>query len=417
LFAEGEFRWLFWARATSLLGDGIAPVALAFAVLDLTGSATDLGFVLAARTLPMVVFLLAGGVWADRIPRQRLMMISDIGRFATQGTVAALLLTGSAQIWEIVALQILNGTATAFFNPASTGLTPQTVSRERLQQANALISLVSSTLGIAGPVMAGVLVATAGPGWALAVDSATFVGSAFFLFKLKLPATVTPLIRTRFLAQLSEGWREVRSRQWVWVSILDFMAIQLFFLPSFLVLGPLIAKTSLGGASAWAAIAAASGAGAVVGDLLSFRYRPRRPLLSMVCLFTLGLPTLVVLGFEAATVIIAPAAVLFGIGNSIANTLWFTALQQGVPEQALSRVSSYDWMGSTVLRPVGYAIVGPVAAMIGVRETLIGAALATGIAQVATLLAPSIRHFTVGHSSVSMVHAAAHDSGLVELPD
>jgi len=399
LLAEGEFRWLFFARATSLLGDGIAPIALAFAVLDLTGSASDLGFVLAARTVPMVVFVLVGGVWADRIPRQRLMMLSDLGRFTTQATVAALLLTGSARIWELLVLQAANGASTAFFQPAATALVPQTVGRERLQHANALLSLVSSTLGIFAPVIGGVLVATAGPGWAIAADAATFAGSAFFLLKLNVEAIAAATVRTRFLAELRGGWHEVRDRQWVWVSILDFMALQVFFLPAFYVLGPVIAKTSLGGASAWAAIVAAAGAGAVIGDLLSFRYRPRRPLVSMAVLFYLGLPALVLLGLEEAVVVIAAAALVYGIGNSIANTLWFTVLQQGVPETALARVSSYDWMGSNVLRPIGYAIVGPIAAGVGVRDTVIGAALATGLAQTAMLLAPSVRRFTASAPS------------------
>jgi hypothetical protein len=392
-WTEREFRLLFNARALSLLGDNIAPVALAFAVLDLTGSASDLGYVLAARTVPLVVLLLAGGVWADRLPRQRLMMLSDVGRFLTQGLVAALLVSDRARLWELILLQALNGIATAFFNPASTALTPQTIRAELLQQANALLSLASSTFSIVGPICAGILVAGAGPGWAIAADAATFAGSALFLLRLRVDETGVRPPRKSFVGELADGWREVRRRQWVGLSILDFMAFQLFFLPAYYVLGPLIAKQSLGGASAWAAIATAAGAGALLGDLLSFRLRPRRPLVSMVSFLALGLPLLILFGMRQPIMIVAAAAVAYGLGVSVADTLWFTALQRGVPEHALSRVSSYDWMGSMVLRPIGFAMVGPIAAAVGVETTLIGAASVTGIAQVATLLSPRIRDF------------------------
>jgi MFS family permease len=184
---EREFRLLFTGQAISLLGDGMVGVALAFAVLDLTGSVTDLGIVFAARTIPLVVFLLVGGVFADRLPRRAVMLTADVVRLVTQGVIAALLITGHAEIWQLALTQAVYGTATAFFNPASTGLIPSVISAPRLQQANALRALAMAAGNVAGPAIAGILVAAASPGWALAVDSASFAASAFYLSRLHVP--------------------------------------------------------------------------------------------------------------------------------------------------------------------------------------------------------------------------------------
>jgi MFS family permease len=388
---ERQFRLLFFARTASVLGDNVAPVALAFAILDLTGSATDLGLVLAARTIPLVVFLLAGGVWADWVPRQRLMLASDVGRFVTQAAFAALLLSGTAHLWELVALQALNGFATAFFQPASSGLIPQTVSPRLIQQANALISLTTSSAGIVGPAIAGILVATAGAGWAIALDAVTFAVSAAFMVPLRLPTDAERIERQTFWRDLADGWQEVRSRTWVWASVLDYMLFQLLVLGTLFVLGPLVAKESLGGATAWAIITVAIGVGSVVGDLLALQFEPRRSLLVSHVLLPLVVPVLVALGLAAPTSVIAVCAALYGATMTFASTLYFTALQEHVPERSLSRVASYDWMGSTVLRPVGYALAGPVAAALGVRATLVGAAVLTVLAQAVMVSLPAVR--------------------------
>ena len=388
---ERDFRLQFCAQATSLIGDNIVPVALAFAVLDLTGSASDLGIVLAARTLPLVVFVLAGGVWADRLPRHVLMLSSDLGRAVSQGVLAALLITGRATVWEIVVLQAVNGTATAFFRPASTGLTPHTVSAERLQQANALLYFTLSIASIVGPALAGVLVATIGSGWAIAVDAATFAVSAAFLLQLRVPPRIVAA-RESFFAELAGGWREVRSRTWLWVCIVDFAFFQILFLSTFFVLGPEISKHSLGGAGAWALIVSAMGVGSVLGSLLGLRYHPARPLF-VAHLVILGVaPSLLLLGLRAPAILVAIATVPTGLAMQFANTVYETAMQQHVPDQALSRVAAYDWMGSTVLRPIGYVVVGPLAAVIGNRATLLGSAALMVGAELATLMVPSVRN-------------------------
>lgn len=388
--SERPFRYQFLATTTSVIGDSLVPVALTFAVLDLTASATDLGAVLAVRTLVMVGFFLVGGVWADRVPRQRLMMISDIGRAATQATLGVLLITRHAELWHFFALEAMNGAATAFFQPAQVGLTPKTVSPQRLKHANALLSLTYSTAGIVGPALAGVIVSTLGPGWALTVDGATFLTSAFFLLRIQLPNTLGTVEKRPFLGDLSEGWNEVRSRSWVWISILNFMIFQLLALPAFFVLGPFIAKRSLGGAAAWAMILTASGLGSLIGDFLAMHVEPSRPLRAAFLSGLLTVPSLLLLASKAPLWAISVSAIPWGIALSFSGVLWFTTLQEHIPDAALSRVSSYDWVGSTALRPLGFAAAGPLAAIMGLEETLLGAAIIVGLTQIAIILVPSI---------------------------
>jgi MFS family permease len=275
---ERNFRLVYGAQVVSLLGDGIIPVALAFAILDLTGSATDLGLVLAARTVPLVACLLAGGVVADRVSRRRVMIVADVVRFASQALLGVLLVTGHADLWELAVLQAVLGAASGFFNPASTGLLPMVVSAERLQDANALRGVALATGGIAGPVVAGLLVALVGTGEALLADAATYALSAVLLTRVHVDEQRADGPRESFIADLRTGWQEVWSRAWVRSTIAVFSLVNVLSAP-FFVLGPLIAKRQLGGAAAWAAILAARGAGEVLGALLSLQVRPRRPLL------------------------------------------------------------------------------------------------------------------------------------------
>ena len=386
---ERQFRLLFTGQIVSLFGDAVTGVALAFAVLDLTGSATDLGYVFAAKTVPLVAFLLIGGVFADRLPRRAVMLVADVVRFGAQGAVALLVLTHTAHIWQIVVLQAVSGTATAFFNPASTGLTPLTVSPERLQQANALRGLSMASTGIIGSAVSGALVAGVGAGWALAIDAATFLVSAYYLAQLRLPPHVK-LAAQSFFGDLREGWYEFVSRTWVWVIVVS-ASIGNMMASVFVVLGALVAKESLGGAGAWATILAALGVGSLVGGLVSLRVRLRHPLFfGSTLLGFLALP-IALLALRAPALVIAAGAVLAGGGNMIFNALWETALQQHVPPAALSRVSAYDWFGSLAFQPIGLVVAGPAAVAFGVSTTLwIAAAgmLAMALLAIAT---PSVR--------------------------
>jgi MFS family permease len=387
---ERPFRLLFLAQATSMVGDQIAPIAVAFAVLDLTGSASDLGLVLAARTFPLVVFVLAGGVWADRVSRHRLMMLSDVGRLVTQGLLAGLLIAGVAEIWEVIVLQALNGTATAFFRPASTGLTPATVGPENLQSANALIFFTMSAAQVLGPAIGGTLVATLGAGWGVAADAATFAASAAFLSRIRLPGRVDAA-RASFLSDLRGGWHAVRSRTWLWVMILLFALFQVLVLATFFVLGPVIADRDLGGAAAWAFITGGWGVGAVLGALAGLRLRFERPLVACNATIILVVPPMLLMAAGASTAVVAVAAVGAGFAMSLGAIVYETAFQENVPDEFLSRAAAYDWMGSTALRPLGYAAVGPIAAQVGVGTTLGAAGIATVAVMLGSLTIPAIR--------------------------
>jgi MFS family permease len=399
---EREFRLLFTGQAISLLGDGMVGVALSFAVLDLTGSVSDLGFVFAARTIPLVVFLLVGGVFADRLPRRAVMLTADAVRFATQGVVAVLLLTGEAAIWQLVLTQAIYGTATAFFNPASTGLIPQTVSAGRLQQANALRGLAQSAGTIAGPALAGVLVAAASPGWAIAVDSVTFAVSAIFLSQLRLPPHQRLPARP-FLHDLHEGWREVRSRTWVW-TILVWAGVGNMASAIVFIVGPYVAKQSLGGAGSWALIVSMFGVGAVCGGILALHVRARRPLLyANLGIGLVALPP-ALLALELPAGIVAVGAFFAGAGVAAFNPFWETALQREIPPAALSRVSAYDWLMSMALNPVGALLVGPLVAGIGVDATLwVACAIFAGGTAV-ILAVPSVRNLTDPGAGSGLAH-------------
>lgn len=386
---ERQFRLLFIGQTVSLLGDGLVTVALTFAVLDLTGSASDLGLVLACRSVPLVGLLLVGGVFADRLARHVVMIAADLTRFASQGATAALLISGHAHIWQLALLQAIAGAATAFFNPASTGLLPMTVSAERLQQANGLRALSMSSANIAGPLIAGLLVAFVGAGWALAADAASFAVSAAFLARLR-PAAHERLPSQSFLRDLRAGWSEFRQRTWVWVYVV-WASLGNLGMAAFMVLGAVIAKRSLGGAAAWGFIMAAFGAGAIGGSLSALQLHARRPLLvaSIAC-GALALPA-AALALALPVFVVAAAALAAGGGLMLANTLWETTLQRHIPTAVLSRVSAYDWFGSFAFVPIGYALAGPVGASIGFGPALwiIAAFFALSAPAIAAL--PAIR--------------------------
>jgi MFS family permease len=394
---ERPFRLVFLAQAASMIGDQIAPIAVAFAVLELTGSASDLGLALAARTLPLFVFMLVGGVWADRLPRHRLMMASDLGRFGSQGMLALLLIAGVAEVWHVIALQGINGVATAFFQPAATGLTPATVSPGNLQRANALLSFTHSSAQVLGPAIAGVLVATVGPGWGVAADAATFMVSAAFLSRIRLPARATVTGRTSFVMELRGGWDAVRSRTWLWVMIVLFAAFQVLVLATFFVLGPVISDRELGGAGAWAVITGAWGVGAVTGAIAGMRLHFERPLVACNLVVILVVPPMLLLGAGAPLLVIAAGAVGAGFAMSLGGVIYETAFQENVPQDVLSRVAAFDWMGSMALRPLGYAAVGPIAALIGTGTTLGAAGVLTALLMVGSLAIPSIRTLSSAH--------------------
>ena len=387
---EREFRLFFTGQLVSLLGDAVTPFALAWAVLDLTGSVRDLGFVLAANIAPLVVFLLAGGVFADRLPRRGVMLTADVARMAVQAATAALLLSHGARIWELIVLQALAGTGTAFFNPASTGLTPMTVSAGRLQEANALRGMSMGLTLLAGPALAGILIVTAGPGYALAIDAASFGVSAFYLARLHLPPH-TALPPQPFARDLRDGWREFTARTWVWLCVVTF-SLGNMMNSVWLVLAAVWVKDGHGGAGAWTVILVASAVGALAAGATALRFKPRRPLLVGTIAVIPNAAPMVVLALRLPWEILVITALVTGFGNMLFNTLWETVLQQHIPPASLSRVSAYDWFGSLLGDPLGLAVAGVVATGLGMSRTLWIAAAVTLAGVAAKLASPSVRH-------------------------
>jgi MFS family permease len=389
--SEREFRRLYFARAFSLFGDGLVPVALPFAVLSIDHSPSALGLVLASRALSLVVFLLIAGVVADRLPRKRVMIASDLVRSIAQGTMAALLISGGATLWHLVALVFLYGFGDAFFRPTSTGFVPETVSVGRLQQANAMLALTSSIFAIAGPVVAGILVATIGPGWALAVDSTTFLISALFVLQIHAVRRVRDE-RASFLRDLRDGWHVFRSRTWLWVDGVYSALGSFAVLAPMFALGPIVAIRSLGGAPAWATIIAAFGIGSVLGGITLLRARPARPLLFAIPLLTLlGLPT-ALLAIPASVPLIALGALAGGFGLTVFNTIFETTVQRHVPPESLSRVASIDWVMSGALQPFGFALAGSAAVVFGLGLTLAAASIWILVSTAVVLSIPSVRN-------------------------
>jgi hypothetical protein len=393
VLAESDFRPLLLGTSISSLGDKLVPVALAFAVLRLDGSPGALGFVLASAIVPMVALLIVGGVWGDRLPRRRVMIVCDVVRAAAQGLSAIVLVAGVAQVWELAVLQAVYGGATAFFTPASQGLVQETVPEAFLQQANAFLGISRNVAGVAGPALAAAIVASVGAGWGLAADAVSFLASAAFLLQMRTAGRRSRSVTTPFLADLRIGWREFRTRTWVWGSVCHFGLFHLLVWAPLLVLGPVVAKTSLGGASAWAMILAAGSAGAIAGGVVAVRLRPGRPLMVVFGLMLLFAPQLVLLALAAPTLLIAGAALLGQAGMSALNITWFATLQARVPADALARVTSYDWFGSALLLPLGLLLVGPFAALFGTQEILVGASIWAVASSAFMLAIPSIHGF------------------------
>lgn len=401
---ERDFRLLFSATTITTLGDAVATIALTFAVLrTLHGSATQLGIVVAARLVASSVVLLAGGVLSDRLPRNLVIVGASLVQGVAQAVTAALLLSGHATIALLVVFQVLYGAGDGLVLPAEVGLIPQTVSAERLQQANAMQGLTRNLVFVVGPAIGGALVLAGSPGVAIAIDATSFGVAALLLTRIRIVAPVRTE-DTSFFHELREGWQEFVSRTWLWSTVALFGIGNVFFM-FWAVLGPTVVNERLGGPRAWTEIVVASGIGAIAGGAVALRYRPARPLVA--CVVT-PLPyslQLVALAFEAPVWVIAAAAFASGMGIAVHLALWFTTFQQEVPEHARSRVSSYDALGSFILNPLGAAIAGPVAAGIGTRGALLLAVGAICILNTGMLLIPSV--WSIRRREVATTMAAA----------
>ena len=388
---EPRFRLLWTAQSFSSIGDSMVLVAVPFAALQIGGSPTAVGLVFAAGLVPRIALMLVGGVWADRLPRQHVMIAADLVRCVGQAAGAFVLLAGVAELWQLALIAAVHGSGAAFFTPAASGYVPEAVSPPRLQQANALIGVSRNVFAIVGPALAGLLVYAFGPGWVYAIDAGTFALSASFL--VRLPAGRAHAARKTFMVDLAEGWREVRARSWVWASILYF-AVWNFAIAAFFVLGPVVSDRELDGARDWGLILSGGAIGSVVGSLLALRIRPRRPLFTGYLLISVAALPTIFLVRPFPVLVIAAAAVVAMVTLAFAVTLWQTTLQERIPREALSRVFSYDWVGSLVLMPLGFAVAGPLAMAIGIDATLWLAAGLLFASSIAVALVPGVRRIT-----------------------
>jgi hypothetical protein len=395
---EPQYRLLFSGQVLSIIGDRVTAIVLPFAVLSIGGQVGDVAIVSAAQFLPFAVLALPAGVWADRLDRKKILITSDAVRFACQLTAAILLLTHHATVTHLVILAAVFGAADAFFAPSFTGLLPGTVTPVNIQPANALIGLSYSTGSIAGPVLAAGLVAAAGPGGALLFDAATFAVSVTCLIPLR-PRTVldgsgdAPKAPTEsFRHSLHDGWKEVRSRSWVLAFLGGMASYHAIVLPAIFVLGPVLVNDELGGAKDWAIIVAGFGVGSIIGDILLLHWRPR---------FALRVAALALMGASCQAAFIgsglgvwaiAGLEVLGGVCVTLTFTLWETSLQEHIPGQVLSRVSSYDYLTSTGLIPLGNLLCGAAVVAIGLHHSLFTMSALGIAAALAVLSVPAIRH-------------------------
>ena len=365
-----NFRNLYIGEAVSMLGDGLFPVALTFGVLDLHRSGSDVGLVLAAFALPMVLFTLIGGVWSDRLRREWVMIASDLVRFLTMAVIAALLLSGHAQVWSLALLGFIYGCGDAFFFPAFGALIQQIVPVERLQEANALRGMADGFGWFVGPSISGILVALIGAGGTLALDAVTFLVSAGFLLTLRVPTLLRTKAPASFLTELRDGWREVRSRTWLWVMMLRAMLVLFVTIAPLQVLGPLAITARRESPALWGLMVGLFSLGMLIGGLIALYYRPQRPMVTVALCGTTAAAPMIALALQLTRLELLAVWLLRGVAIGVLSAVWDATLQRQIAPQSMARVSSWDWMTSGGLWPLGLVLAGPIAELLGVTAAL-----------------------------------------------
>ncbi|MFJ4320085.1 MFS transporter [Streptomyces lavendulae] len=393
-WAGRNYSLLTGAAVITNLGSHGALIAAAFAVLEAGGSGGDVGLVAAARTLPLVLFLLVGGALADRLPRHRVMVAANALNCLSQAAFAVLVLTGDPQLWQMMLLTALCGTGTAFFNPAAEGMLLSSVSGEHSNRAFALFRMAMNGAGIGGAALGGALIAAIGPGWVLAVDAAAFALAGILRAFLDVGHVAERAPGGGLLADLREGWVEVRTRPWLWSIVLQFSVVVAVVGAAEAVYGPLVARDRLGGPAPWGMALACFGAGTIAGALLMMMWKPRRLLLvGTLCVFPLALPSaglavpLPVWGLCAVMFVSGAAIEVFGVN-------WMTTMHQEIPEEKFSRVSAYDWFGSVSMLPLATALAGPAETALGRTTALWGCAALVVLGTAAVLFVPDVRRLT-----------------------
>ncbi|MFC7841092.1 MFS transporter [Streptomyces sp. NPDC057382] len=391
-WAGRNYSLLTAAAVVTSLGSNGALVAAAFAVLEAGGDGGDVGLVAAARTLPLVLFLLIGGAVADRLPRHRVMVAANALNCLSQAVFAVLVLTGDPLLWQMMLLAALGGTGQAFFGPAAEGMLMSSVRGEQAGRAFAVFRMAMQGAGLGGAALGGAMVAAMGPGWVLAADAAAFAVAGALRAFLDVGHIPPRAPGGGLLSDLREGWREFAGRPWLWGIVVQFSVANAVVAAADAVYGPLVARDHLGGAGPWGLALGAFGAGTVAGALLMTRWKPRRLLLAgTLCVFPLALPS-------AALAVPVPIGVLFavmfvaGATVEVFGVSWMTALHQEIPEAKLSRVSAYDWFGSVAFVPLATAAAGPAEDAFGRTAALWGCAGLVVLVTAAVLCVPDVRN-------------------------
>ena len=378
-----DFRILLADRLIAPAAYGFSLVGVSFAVLELTGSTADLSYVLAAQIVPSLIFTLVGGVIADRIRPQLVIVAGNLMIALGEGTFGILVLTGHPRLWQMIALEVVTGTGMAIFYPASQALLPRIVPSGLLQQASALSRLAMNGGQMGGAVLAGLAVAGLGPGWALVTCGTGMLGTVPLMLSLRVPAHERTQ-DTTMLRDLREGWSEFRSHTWLWVICAQFGVILMAWYGAFEVLGPAVARSHLGGAAAWGAIAAADSVGLIVGGFVSLKFSPRRPMRFIVLMGGAIAISPASLAGPWPLPVVCLSSFALGVAMEIVMVQWTVALATQIPPRILARVSSYDALGTVMAMPAGALLAGPVAVAVGVPATEYGAA---GLILVASALA------------------------------
>ncbi|MBT1093638.1 MFS transporter [Streptomyces sp. Tu102] len=390
-WAGRNYSLLTAAAFVTNLGSHGALIAAAFAVLEAGGDGGDVGLVAAARTLPLVLFLLIGGAVADRLPRHRVMVAANALNCLSQAAFAALVLSGEAELWQMMLLTALGGTGQAFFSPAAEGMLLSSVEGEQASRAFAVFRMAMQGAAVGGAALGGAMVAAIGPGWVLAADAAAFAVAGSMRAFLDVGHIPQRVRSGGMLADLREGWREFAGRPWLWGIVVQFSIANAVVGAADAVYGPLVARDHLGGAGPWGLALGFFGAGTVAGALLMTRWKPRRLLLAgTLCVFPLALPS-AALAVPAPISVLCAVMFLTGVTLEVFGVSWMTALHQEIPEDKLSRVAAYDWFGSVALVPLATALAGPAETAFGRTSALWGCAVLVVVVTAAVLCVPDVR--------------------------
>lgn len=386
-----DVRRFLGAQLASISGDFIVIAALPFAIFALGGTGAQIGIAFGAGAFFEVLALLFGGAVGDRFQRRTVMIAADGLRFVSQAALALLLILGIAEFWQLLLVQVIQGVGAAFFNPAMNGFVPEVVSGRRLQDANALLTAAFAAGTMIGPAAAGVLMAVFGVGWAFALDAITFAASALLLRSIRVPTAAPRESSDSLLGDIRDGWKEFRKRTWLWVVVAEFGLLNALVFGPFQMLGASIALDSLGGLGAWAVILTALGVGRLGGALVALFWRPQRPLFTAILLIGFWAVPLALLANAAPLPTIAVATAIGGAVLSVFTAIWHTTMQSRVPDHQLSRMFSYDWLGSLGLLPIGYLVAVGGQFLISAEATLTAAACVAIAATAIVVPLPAIR--------------------------